>query len=40
MRNYAIIQGVMDILEKRGYQLKAADKVRVCATNVGRQTAR
>lgn len=27
VRNYAIIQGVMDILEKRGYQLKAADKV-------------
>jgi hypothetical protein len=26
VRNYAVIQGVMDILEKLGYQLKFADK--------------
>merc|ERR1711879_286235 len=26
VRNYAIIQGVMDILELKGYQLKSADK--------------
>jgi hypothetical protein len=26
VRNYAVVQGVMDILERLGYQLKTADK--------------